>query len=155
MLQRLAVYIASALMNRIATFQALAVISALLQMGYLIFPFLPLPQSPITSIALEVNGIGGNWFVLSPVVYNSFLVAKLASTVGLFLFRTWGRTILAVAVALNACILPFAGILAVPAIDNLVLALLYLSEGALLALAFSSPLRDGFNGKLTHDSAES
>lgn len=142
-------------MNRIRTFQALIIASAALYLGYFFLPYMPVQRSFEMAMVLEMNGHGGNPLVLHPAIYMSFLAAKIISTVGLLLFLTWGRWVLVASVALGMTLIPFGGAAALPPLDNLLNGLIYLSEGVLIGIAFSSPLSECFGGGSSNAPAES
>lgn len=132
-------------MSPFRAFQLLALASLAAQLLYLALPYAPIERAPQFAAALELHGDGGAALIVHPITWATFLIAKFFSTAGLLLFRKWGRLLLVAGVVLNLAILPFAGVLALPPADNLVNALIYLLDGALIALSYRAPVNDRFN----------
>lgn len=129
-------------MTRIRAFQLLVAISALLYIAWLLLPYAPRTFSREVETILSWGGYGGAPWVNDPRFYLSLGVSKLIASLGLILFLSWGRWLFLVVVAIGLASAPFAGVSAAVPLDNIVGYLLTLTEGAILALAFSSPISE-------------
>ena len=129
-------------MSRIRAFQLLAVASAVLYAVYLALPHVGIGHSARVSQLLGMSGYGALPFTQHPAFYLSFGVAKLLATVGLVLFLPWGRWLLVAIAMAGLASLPFTGLSVGTPLDGIVGSLLTLSDGALLALSFSSPVAE-------------
>lgn len=103
---------------------------------------MPRNFSPEQLNILSLGGNGGSTWVREPWFYLSIAAGKLLSTVGLVLFRPWGRWLLLSVVAISLASVPFAGISVGASLDNLIGYFLSLTDGAILALAFSTPIAE-------------
>lgn len=129
-------------MTRVRAFQTLVVISALLYIAWMVLPHLSRSFSPEIQKVLASGGYGGASWVTDPRFFLSVGVGKLLSSLGLFLFLSWGRWLLLAVVAVSLASVPFAGVSIGVPLDNIVGYLLSLTDGAILALAFFSPLAE-------------
>ena len=77
-----------------------------------------------------------------PFIYVAMGVAKLTAAIGMLLFLSWGRWVLLGLLAVSLAQLPFNGIGVGLPHENLIGALTGLVDGAVLALAFASPLAE-------------
>ena len=113
---------------------------------YLALPHVGLPHTDHESQLLGMSGLGGSAFVMHPAFYLSFGAAKLIATIGLVFFLPWGRWLLVVIALAGLATLPFSGFRVGTPLDGLIGSLLTLSDGAILALAFSPPLAQAMRG---------
>jgi len=127
-------------MSRIRAFQLLCIASALLHVTYLALPYAGFRHSVQEAQLLSMSGYGGLSFIQHPAFYLSFGVAKLVATVGLVFFLPWGRWLLGAIALAGLSSLPFSGISVGTPLDGIIASLLTLSDGAIIALAFSPPL---------------
>jgi hypothetical protein len=129
-------------MTRLRVFQTLVVVSALLYVAWMVLPHLSRTFSPEVQSALAWSGYGGASWVSDPRFFLSIGIGKLLSSLGLFLFLSWGRWLLLAVVAISLASVPFAGVSAGIPLDNIIGYFLSLTDGAILALAFFSPLAE-------------
>jgi hypothetical protein len=134
-------------MLRIRAFQSLAVASAVFYAAYLALPHLGIDHSAQVSQLLSMSGYGALPFTQHPAFYLSFGVAKLLATIGLVLFLPWGRWLLVAIAVAGLASLPFTGVAIGAPLDGIIGSLLTLSDGALLALSFSSPIAECWSAK--------
>lgn len=92
--------------------------------------------------ALRWSGYGGTPVLQNSLVYFGLAAAKLVAAVGLFFFLSWGRWVLAGLLLVSLVQVPFNGVAVGLPHENLVGALTGLVDGAVLALAFASPLAE-------------
>lgn len=102
-------------MTRIRAFQILVISSALLYLAWMLLPHAPRVFSTEVQNILSWGGYGGAPWVNDPRFYLSIGAGKLIASAGLFLFLSWGRW------------------------------LLLLTDGAILALAFTSPISEAMH----------
>jgi hypothetical protein len=132
-------------MTRVRVFQTLVVISALLYIAWIGLPHLSRTFSPDVQKVLALGGYGGASWVTDPRFFLSVGIGKLLSSLGLFLFLSWGRWLLLAVVAVSLASAPFAGVSTGVPLDNIVGYLLCLTDGAILALAFFSPFAEAMH----------
>ena len=89
-----------------------------------------------------------------PIFYVPFMVVKLAATLGLFLFVPWGRLLLVAVLLLGVVTTLLGGVAVIAPLDHLVLSMLYLSEGAILAISFTAPIATYFKPHVTNGRAD-
>jgi hypothetical protein len=75
-----------------------------------------------------------------------YLAAATASTIGLILFRSWARPVFTVVAVFGA--MPWDGPVVYPAMEYLFTNLEFMLAGAIVALAYFSPIHSSFNGKI-------
>lgn len=129
-------------MSRIRFFQTLVIVSAFLYLAWFFIPYLPRSHSREVWRALNMSGHGASSVIQHPAFYLAIGAAKLVATLGLLLFLSWSRWLLVVVLVISIFSIPFAGLTVAPALDSFVGALTGLADGAILALAFSSPIAE-------------
>jgi len=115
-----------------------------------LFPSL-IPQS--LSIALEnepVPRIIEN-LTLSLVLFLPLAAASITGVVGLFLFKRWGRTLSLYSTVLGFGLYPFLGPTVSSGWSSTLSEASVLLWGAVLAVAYVSPLRDRFSVRSTNE----
>ena len=132
-------------MSRIRSFQLFVVLSTALTVAWYVLPYLPLTLAPEIEGLLQANGAGGSQLVREPWVYNTAVAARLAAGVLLFLLISWGRWLLVAVLVSDLASILLGGVAVTLPLDQFVFVLMYLAEGAVLALAFSHPLASAFN----------
>lgn len=135
-------------MSRVRAFQLVVSLSTLLCIVWYFLPYLPLTYLPSDAQSvLQASGAGGFELVRGPWFYNSAFAARLLAGVALFLFLPWARWLLLVVLASDLISVLLAGIAVTAPIDQFVYVLMYLCEGALVAMAYSEPLSHAFVAK--------
>ena len=128
-------------MTRVRAFQAIVASSTLLGVAWYLLVFLPPSYLSFEAQSvLQANGVDGLSLLREPLFYNTAFAARLVAGVALLTFRWWGRPLLLIVLASDLCTALLAGVAVTPPIDQFVYVLLYLSEGAVVALAYSAPL---------------
>ena len=108
-----------------------------------VFPGL-LPEPFSKALQLQDEAIAGPWVYALLALALLLLAALVASVVGLYLFRPWSRP-LAVGMTIVAVVLvPFFGAVAESGIASAAMELSSLLWGAVLAVAYFSPLAETF-----------
>lgn len=95
---------------------------------------------PATAQLLRFSGYGAAHFIQHPLFYYFVLVTKLAAAIGLFFFLSWGRWLFLGALAISLVVIPFGGVSVSPPFDSFIGAINGLTDGAIIALSFSSPI---------------
>lgn len=121
----------------IRIFQTLVLFSVVLHFSWLLLPSGDWHVSPETHEALRWSGHGGVQLLQHPAFYIVAAAAKLVASIGLVLFKAWGRWLLVLLVAVSLAQLPFNGIAVALPHETSIGALAGLVDGAVLALAFS------------------
>ena len=129
-------------MTRIRTFQLLVAASVLLYVYWLVLPHVARTLSPEVQQILSYEGFGGQPWAADPGFYLSLGVAKILASLALVLFLSWGRWLFVALTAIGLAFVPFSGLSVGAPLDNLVGYLAALVDGAILALAFSSPFSE-------------
>ncbi|MEW6415171.1 MAG: hypothetical protein AB1482_07940 [Pseudomonadota bacterium] len=129
-------------MSRIRIFQFLVIISAVFYLAWYLLPYMQRNFPPHIQDLLDWGGYGSIAFTQHPLFYLSIGAAKLVSTLGLFLFLSWGRWLLLAVVAISIAMVPFSGMAVAPPLDSFVGSLVALTDGAILGLAFFSPIAE-------------
>lgn len=127
-------------MTQVRKFQALVLISLLLYVAWVLMPLIvgSLPSEYEAVYAWHAYG-GVKW--LGDSRFFLFMGAvKFIASVGLVLLFSWGRWAQLVAVVINLFVAFFGGVLVGFPVENVMGYLLTMSEGAILALAFFSPI---------------
>jgi hypothetical protein len=129
-------------MTRISVFRILVVSSAIFYLAWILLPYVPRDYTPPVKDLLSSSGYGASAWVMNPAFYFSVGAGKLLASIGLFLFRPWGRWLLLAVVVTSLASVPFAGISVGVPLDSIVGYFTSLTDGAVLALAFCSPIAD-------------
>lgn len=129
-------------MSRIRVFQFLVIISAVFYLAWYLLPYTQRSFPPHIQDLLDWGGYGSIALTQHPLFYLSIGAAKLLSTLGLFLLHSWGRWLLLTTVAISIIMIPFSGMAVAPPLDGFVGSLVALTDGAILALAFFSPIAE-------------
>ena len=108
----------------------------------MLLPYLPRGFSTDVQALLALGGYGAAPWVTEPVFYLSIGAGKLIASLGLILFLSWGRWLFLAIVVTSLASVPFAGIAIAPPLDSVVGYFTVLTDGAILALAFSSPIAE-------------
>lgn len=131
-------------MTLLRKYQAIVIVSFLLYVVWNITSFIFVPLPELHDDILRWSGYGSPpWAddLLSDARYVWFcLVLKLVVSLGLVLLLSWARWLMLVMVAFTAFTTLISGLLIGFAIDSVIGYFVTLSEGAILALVFLSPI---------------
>jgi hypothetical protein len=129
-------------MSRIWTFKFLVITATVC---YFVWFLLPYGASEFDQKIESYSGYGAVLPIRHPLYYGTWLALSLIAAVGLFFTQNWARH-LYLALALLVCVLaPFSGYSIAPPLDTMFANANLLLSGAVLAVAYLSPLSDGFN----------
>lgn len=127
-------------------FRVLVVLQFVISIAAVAVVFLPAGYSQELEAAYAAEPVtwlvDGGW--LSIVVVGLFLVAWLASQIGLFLFKRWGRTLSLYFTVAEFILTPFQGPTLSSALESTLLDTSMLLWGAMLALAYFSTVSNRF-----------
>ncbi len=129
-------------MTRIRIFQLLVVVSLICYLAWAFLPYTSRVFPKEVSDLLAWGGYGSHHWTQHPLFYISIGLAKIISSIGLFLLLSWGRWLLLLVVVVSVASVPFYGMAISVPLDSFVGALTGLSDGAILALAFFSPISE-------------
>jgi hypothetical protein len=131
------------MMHRRTRFRALVVAWALLYGWWTALPYTAWKQPEAVREALQYSGRGA---LLPPseLVADLFVIGALAAAIGLLFFRRWGRMLLAGTTLVSVMHAPLAGVGVSGPVDGTVGFVMTLLNGALLALAYASPVARDF-----------
>lgn len=125
-------------------FKSLIVVSTI---AYIAWFFQPYNTEYIydkdTIDALQWAGFGGNYFYLSYFSYVLF-VLYLVSAFGMLLYIKRARQLFVILTIINIVSVPFAGLAVSTSIDNFLINITGLCDGAVLFMAFFSSISTNF-----------
>lgn len=130
--------------NRIRLFQTLVIVATAC---YVVWFFLPHWPGYLTEIEQRVAGYSGHGAVLPvqhPIYYGAWLASWLVAAVGLVMLQNWARHFYLALSLLGLILAPFSGFIIQPPLDTLFSSANLLLDGAVLALAYLSPVADNF-----------
>lgn len=129
-------------MARTRIFQLLVLASLVSYLLWFFLPYSPRAFPKEVSNLLAWGGYGSHSWTQHPFFYLSIGLGKVVSSIGLLLFLSWGRWLLLAIVVVSVASVPFSGMAITVPLDNLVGSLTGLTDGAILALAFFSPISE-------------
>lgn len=153
-------------MSRIRVFQSLVIAGVLLDGLLRFYSHIPLvisqyllwlPMDLVLSEEKRVmevlsgNGLG-SFLPFHPAIGMAFLVAFLLAAVGLLFFQNWGRHLFLALVVVGMIWDGLAGLGVSTPFENAFSRLQSLLDGAVLALAYLSPVRDCFASRAPSNS---
>lgn len=134
-------------MNNIRFFQMLVVSSTVI---YIIWFFLPYWSGHLSEDEYRLTEFAGYGAIL-PVhhvlYYSAWFGFWLISALGLFFFQNWARHLYLALSLLSLVTAPFSGFLVQTPVDTLLANANLLLDGALLAVAYLTPLAASFKAK--------
>ncbi len=135
-------------------FRLLIVLSAVSAAGSaavaLLLPEL-IPQSVAHALENEPLHSIFDDLIFSTLLFVSFAVVAVASTVGLFFFRRWARSVSLYVTILGFGLYPFLGPTVISPWSGALSDASFMLWGAILAIAYFSPLRDRFSPQPAND----
>ena len=93
---------------------------------------------------LQANGAGGSQVIREPWFYNTNFAARVAAGAALLFFLWWSRWLLLLVLVVDLVSTLVGGVAVTAPLDQFVYVLMYVCEGAIVALAFSEPLASAF-----------
>ncbi len=128
-------------MSRIRIFQVLVVAAGVC---YIVWFFLPYVASGLDQRIENYSGYGAMLPIQHPLYCYTWFVLFIVASLGLLFFQSWAKH-LYLALALLVCVLaPFSGYIIQPGFDTMFANANLLLSGAVLAVAYLSPLADSF-----------
>lgn len=137
-------FLALSKMTLLRKYQAIVVTSLLLYIAWIVIPMMSAPLPMAYDEAFQWRGYGSPpwaYDLLSDARYVWFsLVLKLVVSLGLVLLLSWARWLMLVMVVFTSFTTLLSGLVIGFAVDTVIGYFICLSEGAILALAFLSPI---------------
>lgn len=134
-------------MNNIRLFQIFVVASTAIYIVWFVLPFWSGYLSEDAHQLTEYSGYGAILPVDHLLYYGTWFGLWLVAALGLFFFQNWARHLYLALSVLNPALAPFSGFVIQPPIDVLFSSTNLLLDGAILAMAYLSPLSAAFNVK--------
>jgi hypothetical protein len=128
-------------MSRARIFKALVVIAAAC---YLVWFLLPYTASDIEQRLAEYSGHGALLPIKHPLYNGVWFVLWIASAIGLIFLQNWARHLYLALSLLGLILAPFSGYVIQPPLDTMFASASTLLDGAILAMAYLSPLAEDF-----------
>jgi hypothetical protein len=130
-------------------FQALVVISTVSYLLWFFFPYLVLFLAndlyrEISSRLGQYDGYAALLPMQHPLYYWAWFCSWLIASIGLFFFQSWARNFFLVLTVLALVLTPFGGFAVKGPLAIFFAELTTVLDGAILALAFLSPLSSAF-----------
>ncbi len=122
------------------TFQATTATGFIAFLVWWVLPLVGWTVNPQAAEALQFAGVGALDAATHPAWYFAFLVVRVIATIGLLLVFKWGRLVFAISLLAGLPFGLFSGVYVAPAIDSTIGYLSSLLDGAVLALAYFSPV---------------
>lgn len=112
--------------------------------SYLVWFFLPYLATDLERQIAAYSGHGAVLPVRHPVYYGSWLLLWLVAASGLVLLHNWARQLYLVLVLLGPVLAPFSGYVIQPPLDSMFSSASLLFDGAVIAIAYLSPVSGSF-----------
>ena len=141
-------------MNRLRTFQILVVAATVC---YVVWFFLPFWSNYLTDIEHRVashTGYGALLPIDHPLYHGTWFALSLIAALGLIFIQNWARHLYLALSILGLVSAPFSGFVIQPPLDTLFSSASLLLDGAILAIAYLSPLAASFS-KTARDDRQS
>ena len=120
------------------------VVSTVIYVVWFFLPFWPGYLSEDAHQLAEYAGYGAILPVDHALYYGAWFGLWLIAAIGLIFFQNWARHLYLALSLLNPALAPFSGFMVQPPIDALFFATNLLLDGAILAMAYLTPMSDSF-----------
>lgn len=131
-------------MNRIRLFQLLVVISATSYIIWFCLPYFSGYLSEDQQSLAGYYGYGAILPVLDIYYYGSWFGFSLVASVGMFFIQNWARHLFLCLIILDIVLAPVSGFMVQAPLDTAFSSLSQLVDGAILLMAYTSPLSESF-----------
>lgn len=131
-------------MEHIRLFKVLVLASTVAYCVWFFLPHFPGYLSTDESRLTEYGGYGAVLPVNHALYSNTWFVLWLGAAVGMFLIRAWARRLYLVLAILSVVAAPLSGFSVQTPLDMMLSSVVLLIDGAILALAYLSPLSLAF-----------
>jgi hypothetical protein len=137
-------------MRQIRVFQILVVLSTLTYLSWFFFPNVLEYFANSTYLEIQYrlgryNGFGAFLPVHHPLYYGTWFGLSLLASIGVFFFQNWGRHLLLSLYALGVLLSLLSGFSVQGPVENFLGQLTVVLDGAVLAMAYFSPLAKHFS----------
>ncbi len=139
-------------MGQIRLFQIFVVTATVSYVVWFFFPYISAGLAnplylEIEQRAGEYAGFGALLPVHHPLYYGTWLGLWLIASVGLFFFQNWARHLFLILYVVGTLLIPLSGFSAQGPMENFFGQIATVLDGAILALAYLSPLAQNFQNK--------
>jgi hypothetical protein len=121
------------------------VVSVLLGIALWVNPYIPITRAPEVADLLSANGADALFYEIAFGIRKYLPAVFIVAAIGLFFFTWWGRWLFAACYAVGLFVTIIGGFTVSPALDSAIFLLVTLIDGAILGLAFLSPLSEHFD----------
>lgn len=136
-------------MNLVRTFRVFVILATA---SYVLWFFFPsLSQYLANSLYQEIegalnqySGFGAALPIHHPLYYGTWFGLWLITSAALIFFQNWARYLLLLLYVLDIVLLPFSGFTVQGPVENSLVQLTAVLDGAILAMAYFSPLAERF-----------
>ena len=129
----------------VKAYQILVVLSVLLGLTLWLSPYLPISRAPEVMELLNANGADALFYEIAFGVRKYLPAVYIVAAIGLFFFTWWGRWLFSGCYMVGLVVTVIGGFTVSPALDSAIFLLVTLVDGAILGLAFLSPLSEHFD----------
>lgn len=134
-------------MNKIRLFQSLVIASTASYVIWFFLPFWSFYLSDAEYRLAELSGFGAVLPVESPLYYGAWFALWLIAALALLFFQNWARHLYLTLSVLGLVLAPFSGFVVQAPLDTLLGNAALIMDGAILAMAYLSPLAQNFQNK--------
>lgn len=134
-------------MIRIRTFQILVIAATACYVVWFLLPYWPFYLTETEQRMVDVSGYGAVLPVEHPLYYSAWFALWMIAAFGLILLKNWARHLFLTLSVLGSALAPFSGFVIQAPLDGLFANTSALLDGAILAIAYLSPLADSFNNR--------
>lgn len=136
-------------MKHLRIFQVFVVVSILSYISWFFFPYIS--ERFANPLYLEIEdglrqyaGLGALLPVHHPLYFGTWFGLWLIASLGLFFFQNWARHLFLALYVLSTVLILFSGFSGQGAWENVLSQLTTVMDGAILAMAYLSPLSEAF-----------
>ncbi len=111
---------------------------------WFLLPYWPGYMTDTKRQLMDYSGYGAILPVEHPLYYGGWFALWTIATLGVMFFQNWARHLYLALSLLGPALAPFSGFIVQPPLDGLFTGVNVLLDGAVLALAYLSPLAGSF-----------
>ena len=132
-------------MNRLQFFRILVVAATVCYLAWFFLPFWSDYLTDIEHRVASYSGYGSLLPIQHPLYYGTWFALSLIAALGLIFIQNWARHLYLALSMLGLASAPFSGFVIQPPLDTLFSSANLLLDGAVLAIAYLSPLAGNFS----------
>jgi len=130
--------------SRIRIFQVLVAAAIVCYVVWFLLPYWPGYLTDAERQLMDYSGYGATLPVEHPLYYGGWFTVWIIAALGLMFFQNWARHLYLALSLLGLALAPFSGFVVQLPLDSLFTGANVLLDGAVLAMAYLSPLADSF-----------